>query len=709
VASVDLVFPPLTGANYPYLSTPALLAYVRTDSTHIARQHDLNIDAVAWLLSHETVAARIRAAREIVSNLRGRELDGRQSILYARAADLALRGDTLLAALPHALAAIRSTEAIANPAEIAIADQIITAALDANAVGYAPERFNLTEPVWLYSAASPAELKQGIEDLGNSIYEIYDAVLDVGRLTAEVIGISIVYHGQVLPGLCLAAWLKRRRPKVKILVGGPFFTVHRERLTSEPWLFEWVDAFAVYEGEKTLVGYLDAVDGTRTIDSVPGLVWRGPTGVQASGSPEPVDVARLPCPNFDGLPLDAYHLPARTLPLLASRGCYWRCAFCTHHYIYGDSYRVRSPELLAADLAELRTRWDCQHVYFVDESLSPRLLRHISAALPPDGSIRWGCELRAERSLTRADLDTAFRSGCRVFSFGVESMNQRVLDSMGKGIRVNEVDRILNDCHAVGIRVHFMGIVGFPGETAEESDETFEFVRRNAANIDMAGFSYFCLLRHSPIDHLPEHYFVTDVRDLGAHLRFEERRSYRSLRGLSMAESFDRWSSIPGIPALAQALERHGHAQRERFMFCIDERRMGASEPPDSFAILRRLPVQIASCTHDLAEAGRRADDFLRTAGRAYNLVGTTLKQSWEALSLVPLPPSESPPLFAFSPINWQVYALHPSAAYLLVNVHRFGQAEVLARFDKAESLVAQQHINALASAGLLSITENPS
>jgi anaerobic magnesium-protoporphyrin IX monomethyl ester cyclase len=702
MASIDLVFPPLTGVNYPYLSTPSLLAYVRSHSTHTARQHDLNIAVVNWLLKPETVGLWVEEARRIVERLKDKHLDGRDTIRYARAAALALRGEALQNALPVALEAVRSREALGDPQGIAMADRIIAEALDAACVGYAPQHLNLTEPIWYYSAGSAAELKAGVEDPHNLIYRLYDQALGDLALDSDVVGISIVYHGQVLPGLCLAAWIRQRRPAIRILVGGPFFTVHRERISGEAWIFDWIDAISVFEGETALVGYLDVVDGVRSIESVPGLVWRHEAIVRNSGTAVPVDVNALPCPDFDGLPLDTYHLPARTLPLLASRGCYWRCAFCTHHYIYGDTYRVRNAAMLSADLKQLRDRWNCHHVYFVDESLSPRLLRHISSALAEDTDMRWGCELRAERSLSRDDLDAAFRSGCRVFSFGVESTSQRVLDSMGKGIRVEDIERVFHDVHAAGIHIHFMGIVGFPGETVAESDETFDFVGRHAELIDLVGFSYFYLLRHSPVDRTPESYFVEDVRDLRDDLVFEERRRYRTSRGLSMPESFDRWLEFASRPAFLAVAEKHGHRERDRFLFSDGTQENRGLQRASKAGPNEHIAVELVCASHDIAEASKRAERFLLEAGRSYNLDGNTLRESWQALGAPELLPSRRPVFYAFSPATWTAFKLDDQAAYLLVQLHNRDRDDVLADVDGAEKTAAANHIAMLSAEGLI-------
>lgn len=704
MASLQLIFPPLTGVNYPYLSTPSLMAYILEKSSHPVSQIDLNMAVVEWLLRPQTVGLWIERANYMLARFKGREIQGREVIEYARAASLVVRGEALQAALPAALQTIRSKEALTNPAHIAYADKVIAEALEAASIAHSPERINLTEPVWLYSASSPAELKAGVEDLSNLIYSIYDQMLSLADFTADVVGISIVYHGQVLPALCFAAWLKRRRPDVRIIAGGPFFTVHRDRLVGEPWLFDWLDVICVFEGEKALLGYLDCVDGATKCALVPGLVWRQYGMVINSGTPDPVDVADLPCPNFDGLPLDAYHLPERTLPLLASRGCYWRCAFCTHHYIYGDTYRIRSPARLAEDMAQLAGRWNCRHIYFADESMSPRLLRHISGALlESDMDIRWGCELRAEKSLTLHDLHLAFRSGCRVFSFGVESTNQRVLDSMGKGIAVCDIERIFNDCYSAGIHAHLMGIIGFPGETEQENDETFDFIEKNRKVIDLAGFSYFYLLRHSPVDRHPEQFFLDSVADLRPDLRFEERRRYGVSQGLSMAQSFDRWNQKMSEPGFLSVALKHGHSTRDRFLFSSGAQQTAPMFPVRESALpVNDLAVCLMDFSHDLPTALAESDAFLPQAARRYNLEGTTLRESWRALATAPLAPLPRPALVAFAPKSWTSFVLDPMAACLLLQLHHLPASDVLGHLQDAEKSIALQHIEVFAEAGLI-------
>lgn len=689
MAKLELIFPPLTGVNYPYLSTAVLKAYVEANSDHTVGQHDLNMALVDWLLRPETLAYWASRAEAALNGLAGDPLSIEPGLTYARAMDLRLQADSLARALPQALAVVRDPGAIHDPDAIAAADRVIAAVLDAPSATRPGERLAFGEPVWRYSASSAEELRAGVADLDCLAHELCGQVLDPAVFAgADAVGLSIVYHGQVLPALCLAAQLKARLPDLPIVVGGPFFTVHRKALDSQPWLFDLIDTFVVFEGEAPLVGYLDWLEGRRSRSETPGLIWREDGVVHDSGFPTAVDINALPCPDFAGLPLDDYHLPESTLPLLASRGCYWDCAFCTHHYIYGDSYRVRSKELIADDLRQLREKWDCRKIYYVDESLSPRLLRHIAqASLEGASDLRWGCELRAEKSLTRADLEYAHRSGCRIFSFGVESANQRVLDSMNKGVKVADVQRLIGDCREAGIASHLMFIVGFPGETAAELDDTLAFVARNAGVIDLVGFSYFVLLRHSPVERDSQRFGIAAVRDLASGLAFEERRAYGVQTGLGMDEAFDRWVEATGRSDLQAPMARSGHVQRERFMF---DPAPGGEAGRLLLDILRTAPIEVDMAAYDMVAAQALAGGLLLDAGRRYTLTGETLSQQL----------ARAATQIAAVPRGAQFYAFNPATG----RSHILDRAAVSALAEAAapDRRVANASTDALIHAGLV-------
>ena len=123
---------------------------------------------------------------------------------------------------------------------------------------------------------------------------------------------------------------------------------------------------------------------------------------------------------------------------------------------------------------------ELRRFFFTDEcfALSPtkRLCQQI---IDKKLDIKWTCEMRFEKHLTRELLASMRDAGCLKIVFGLESFNQRVMDFMKKGIKQEWVRRIADDCVDLGIAVHCYIIVGFPTEKEEEARETMNFIVEN--------------------------------------------------------------------------------------------------------------------------------------------------------------------------------------------------------------------------------------
>ena len=67
--------------------------------------------------------------------------------------------------------------------------------------------------------------------------------------------------------------------------------------------------------------------------------------------------------------------------------------------------------------------------------------------------------------------------GLRLLLVGYESGNQRILDNIKKGIRLEEAREFTANCKKLGITIHGTFILGLPGETHETIRETIEFAK----------------------------------------------------------------------------------------------------------------------------------------------------------------------------------------------------------------------------------------
>jgi radical SAM superfamily enzyme YgiQ (UPF0313 family) len=243
------------------------------------------------------------------------------------------------------------------------------------------------------------------------------------------------------------------------------------------------DAYVKYEAEVALPRIVDALRrGERPHGTIVGE--------------RPDDLDALPLPAWDRIDLAAHDrfradvvaklgrgrwsfpIDGRTLPLVTSRGCPFSCAHCSSNPDRHAGAPKTQRRLSAARVRELVDRLvrrcGATRLAILDEMLNVSA-RHFGAVLDavdvpfdvPNG-------LRADY-LEREHL-VRMLGRVTTVSVSAESGSQRVLDDVvGKQLARTHIERVAADAHRLGVPllVHFM--IGLPGETAEEVNETLAF------------------------------------------------------------------------------------------------------------------------------------------------------------------------------------------------------------------------------------------
>jgi len=222
--------------------------------------------------------------------------------------------------------------------------------------------------------------------------------------------------------------------------------------------------------------------------------------------------ARLPTervdPAFDLLDLDAYYFPHRVLPLQLSHGCYWkRCAYCRKD-VCGKRYVAFDPEEAAARVLRLAETYATEIFSINDESLAPDLAAAFAKAVNEQNAgrrnLRFFAGARPEKRFTAPVLGRLADAGFDLIFWGVESGSSRVLERMGKGTDPNTVAQVLRSAHTCGIVNLCFLMVGFPGETEADWEDTLSFLEQNASSIAGFRLNRFVLEPGSPIFDAPE-------------------------------------------------------------------------------------------------------------------------------------------------------------------------------------------------------------
>lgn len=338
-------------------------------------------------------------------------------------------------------------------------------------------------------------------------YFIDDIVHDV-----DLVGISVTGINQIIPSFVLAAMIKQKKPKIKILLGGSVPTRWFADKKKLPNIFEFVDYVIVNEGEVPIVALVDYLEGKCSIGDVPQLVYLNECD-EVTYNDLPItnpDLCSLPTPLFNKDDIRRYLSPVPTLPLLGCRGCYWcKCTFCDHSFVYNNTYRATNIDKVIEDIKVYIHEYGVRYINFHDEAMTPSGLLNLSKRLIQEGlDIKWSTDARLDRGLSYEILNTSHQAGLSILFFGLESINPRIIDLMKKGTHVDVTKRILSDAKKIGIGAHCFFICGFPTETIEEYLETVNFVKENKDIIACQGCSVFSLGRYSPIAREPEKYHV---------------------------------------------------------------------------------------------------------------------------------------------------------------------------------------------------------
>ena len=122
--------------------------------------------------------------------------------------------------------------------------------------------------------------------------------------------------------------------------------------------------------------------------------------------------------------------------------------------------------------------------------------------------VRFGGNIRFEKSYTEELCDLLQRSGCIAVSGGLEVASPRLLKLINKGVTVAQVARVANNFTGAGIMVHAYLMYGFPTQTAQETIDSLETVRQMfELGLIQSGFWHrFAMTAHSPVGLHPAEY-----------------------------------------------------------------------------------------------------------------------------------------------------------------------------------------------------------
>jgi anaerobic magnesium-protoporphyrin IX monomethyl ester cyclase len=313
-------------------------------------------------------------------------------------------------------------------------------------------------------------------------YDMNDSevVAAIARGQCDYVGIPL--FSLMVSGIFPLLESIKRETQVKLIVGGPLPT------TDIHWLMEQcraIDYAVLGEGEVVLPQLLLAIEGKLALDEVPGIAfWEGERLIVTPRNKGFLPGDRAPMPDFGAIDFRYYSgtAPVGAWPfahLLVTRGCPFKCSFCSNPVWNHKPNAVPIPVVI--NWLEHLSRIGIREVFFVDDTLNINYgwFEELCYSIIKTGL----CNRMVFKGPFRADLTDpeqlklARKAGFWLIFYGVESGAQTILDYYQKGEKVEDLANAIEWTRAAGLKSQASMIAGAPIDTVDTLLETANFLR----------------------------------------------------------------------------------------------------------------------------------------------------------------------------------------------------------------------------------------
>ena len=300
-----------------------------------------------------------------------------------------------------------------------------------------------------------------------------EEILDKGP---EIIGVSALTSFQILRGLALTKYVKRRCPETPVVWGGIHPTMCPEQTLKEPM----IDYVVINEGEETLYELFQHLNsGSQNLNTIAGLGWKDQNGkMYINQERQFLDMEKVPF-TFQGKAKEhlPFYIKSNGFPTVGyqmSRGCHCRCRFCYNTFYHKEICRNKPPDVIKKELESLISL-GVNNIHFIDDSMGgKRSFLYELASILEELPLKWSGSPRI--NYMNEELVSRFeKNGCQWLFFGLESPLDNILKYIGKDMKIKHIEKGVEVMRSSSIISTYSLMVGFPKETYQESLDVLTF------------------------------------------------------------------------------------------------------------------------------------------------------------------------------------------------------------------------------------------
>jgi hypothetical protein len=187
---------------------------------------------------------------------------------------------------------------------------------------------------------------------------------------------------------------------------------------------------------------------------------------------KPLDFAEIDLPDYSDFTAADYPY----MPITASASCPFKCSFC-NSTLYWGNFRIKDPKQTAREMKKLHEMYGSQLFFMTDSTINPVIKRLSEELLKMDVSLYYDGYFRPDRPSANMENTMKWRrSGFYRARLGIETGSQRIIDMMKKKVTVQQIKDSLAGLAYAGIKTTTYWVIGYPGETEDDFQETLQFL-----------------------------------------------------------------------------------------------------------------------------------------------------------------------------------------------------------------------------------------
>jgi len=290
----------------------------------------------------------------------------------------------------------------------------------------------------------------------------------------------------------LIRFIHRAFSHIPIIAGGEHVTAMYDAILNENC---GLRLCILGEGEETLAQLLSSFITNTDYRYVAGIAYKDEaTGEIIRTVPQSRirDIDQIPWPAWDlidpmrYLETKVFIGPSvgRTMPMLATRGCPFRCTFCSAHNMWGSLWKARSVKDVVDEMEHYILTYGANDFQFMDLTAIVKkqwIVDFCKEIQRRSLNITWQIPVgtRSE-GIDRNVIDLLIASGCRYIQYAPESGSLRMLKAMKKRANLDHMEKSVLNSVSAGMIVSVLFVVGFPEENWSDIRQTFRLIRRLA-------------------------------------------------------------------------------------------------------------------------------------------------------------------------------------------------------------------------------------